>query len=226
MNRCDRHFCLSSINLNIVMSELSKIDAVIHELLERHQSEKEKPHEFKEGMLAMGSEGGRLVETIIRMRQPKLGLEIGTSSGFSALCAIRGDMTGEFKLITVDYDPAKAMWARENFERAGVTDRVEIITEDGLKAVQKLTGPFDFVLLDATKKQNLPLMEELLPKLTIGSVVLTDNVTTHTSEMLDFLDFVRNHPQLASGLMKVGNGIEFTVKLAPRLTDEIVAGDR
>jgi len=187
---------------------------VIAELLECIRAEGEKPPEFKEGMLAIGPEGGRFVETVVRAVKPKRGLEIGTSSGFSALCAFKGDLSGEFRLITVDFDPAKAHWARENFDRAGVGDRVEILVMDGLDAARQVQGLFDYVLLDAAKSQNLPILKELVPKLTAGAVILTDNALTHRAELEDFTRYVRNHYDLASSLVETGNGIEVTFRLA------------
>lgn len=204
-----------------------KIDDVIRELLEMHRQEKEsrKPSPYVEPMLAMGSEGGRLVETVVRSIKPKLGLEIGTSSGFSALCAIRGALDTDFKLITVDFDQKKADWALENFRKAGVEDRIEIIVADAMEVVQKLENRFDYVLLDAGKRQNLPLMKLLLPMLNIGAIVITDNAVTHADEMSDFTKYVRNHSDLASGLMTIGNGIEYTIKLADRITENVIEGD-
>lgn len=164
----------------------------------------------------MGSDGGRLVETIVRATNPRRGLEIGTSSGFSALCAMRGDESEQLLLITVDYDPAKAAWARENFERAGISGRIKILIEDGLEAARKIEGPLDYVLLDAAKSQNLPIIKALLPKLSVGAVILTDNMLTHEEEMREFAQFVRHHPDLASSMVAIGNGIELTIKLSPK----------
>jgi len=208
--------------------DTAAIDALIVELLDRHAAEKSSPPmHFRERMLAMGSEGGRLVESVVRMARPATGLEIGTSSGFSALCALRGALAAgaDLHLTTVDFDPAKAAWARSNFERAGVAGRVTILVEDGLEAARRLTGPFDYVLLDASKEQCLPILKELTGKLTPGAVVLTDNMLTHEAELREFARFVRNYPEFASALLPLGNGVELTIKLAPRVSDRIVPGD-
>lgn len=214
----------------------STIDSVILELLERHTREKDSPKdstiEFKEGMLAMGSEGGRLVETIVRMAKPKRGLEIGTSSGFSALCAMRGALSAyqdpaacPFQLITVDFDSAKAAWARDNFERAGVGGKIKILVDDGIAAAEKVEAPLDYVLLDAAKEQTLPIFKLLLPKLSPGAVVLTDNMLTHEEELRSFADFVRSHSDLTSAMYPIGNGVEVTIKLTERFINQIVPGD-
>ena len=196
------------------MSYSHSLDAVIGELLDLIASGKPIQGDFREPLHAMGRDGGRLVEAICRAVKPRRGLEIGTSSGFSALCAMRGALAAgaDFHLVTVDHDAAKAEWAQSNFERAGVADRITIVIEDGLDAAKKLDGPWDYVLMDAAKSQNLPILKALLPKLNPGAVVLTDNAVTHEAEMHEFTKFVRNHPDLASGLFAVGNGIEFTIK--------------
>ncbi len=208
------------------------IDSIILSLLERHAREKENPPEFRERMLAMGSEGGRFVETIVRSFRPKRGLEFGTSSGFSALCAMKGALAGysepsacPFQLITVDFDPAKAAWARDNFEKAGVGGKIKILIQDGLEAAHKVAGPLDFVLLDASKAQNLPIFKVLLPKLSPGAVILTDNMLTHKEELREFGQFVRHHPDLSSAMYSIGNGVEVTIKLTDRLTNEVIPGD-
>ena len=103
---------------------------------------------------------------------------------------------------------------------------IEIIVDDGLEVAKRFEDSFDYILLDAAKGQNLPIMKALLPKLNVGAVVLTDNAVTHADEMFDFFDFVRHHPELASGLMEIGNGIEVTIKLAERLSPTVVPGDR
>jgi predicted O-methyltransferase YrrM len=115
--------------------------------------------------------------------------------------------------VTVDHDPAKAEWAQANFERAGVAERITIVIEDGLDAARKLPGYWDYVLLDAAKAQNLPIFKELLPRLNVGAIVLTDNILTHAEETKEFVEFVRNHFDLASGTLAVGNGVEVTIKL-------------
>ncbi|MFN3820815.1 MAG: O-methyltransferase [bacterium] len=195
---------------------LSSIDHVIEELLHRYWEEKTHPSEgFREPMLAMGPEGGKLIETIVFSTKPRRGLEIGTSSGFSALYALRGALKArcEFHLWTIDHDPAKARWAEENFRKAGVDQHITLLIKDGLQAARELEGPWDYVLLDAAKWQNLPLMENLIPKLNPGAVVVTDNVLTHQKELQEFTQFVRNHPQLISSMFALGNGIEVTFKV-------------
>ncbi len=208
------------------------IDSIIRDLLDRHRHEKNNPAEFKEKMLAMGSEGGRFVETIVRSIKPRRGLEIGTSSGFSALCAMKGAMDAyanpslcPFQLITVDFDPAKAAWARDNFQKAGVGGKIKILIQDALEAAQGVEGPFDYVLLDASKAQTLPILKVLLSKLSPGAIILTDNMLTHEDELREFAQFVRHHPDLSSAMHPIGNGIEVTIKLTDRLSDEVVLGD-
>jgi len=208
------------------------IDSILRELLERHRREKDQPTAFKEKMLAMGSEGGRFVTSIVRAFKPKRGLEIGTSSGFSALCAFKGALEASgstsdiaFHLTTVDYDPAKAEWALKNFKQAGIEHHVTIIIDDAQKACNLIEGEFDYLLLDAEKSTTLGIFKVLYPKLAPGAVILTDNMQTHADELSAFSQYVRSHPGLASAMFPIGNGVEFTLKLSERLTDNIIPGD-
>lgn len=199
------------------MSPLDDLDAVLAELLNLIRTGGSLPGDFREPLHAMGPEGGRLVEVICRAVRPRRGLEIGTSSGFSALCAMRGALSAgaDFHLFTVDYDPAKAAWAQANFQRAGVADRVTVVVKDGLQAARELPGPWNYILLDAAKSQNLPILQALMPNLNPGAVVLTDNALTHQTELAEFIAWVRRHPRLVSGLFPVGNGVEVTFVSAP-----------
>jgi predicted O-methyltransferase YrrM len=75
-----------------------------------------------------------------------------------------------------------------------------------------LDGPIDFVLNDADKENCRRYVELLLPKMSSGGMILTDNTTTHAEQLAGFLDWVRRHPEVHSSEIPLGNGMELTTR--------------
>ena len=103
--------------------------------------------------------------------------------------------------------------ARENLAAAGVAEHVQIKEGEALASLQELSGPFDLVFLDADRPQYLAYLEQVVPKIRKGGLLVTDNVVSHAEELRDFLGRVKSHPELFSVTLPVGNGEELTYKL-------------
>jgi caffeoyl-CoA O-methyltransferase len=145
----------------------------------------------------------------------KLGVEIGTSYGFSALhfaAALR--QTGG-KLHTIDIKKKKCDAARLSFIRAGMDDIITCHLGDARDVIPIIPGEFDFAFLDADKKQIHAYFDLVWPRLKIGGMMLTDNVATHP-ELVPFVDFLHRLPDADSGTMQIGNGVEVTYKKAAK----------
>jgi predicted O-methyltransferase YrrM len=74
------------------------------------------------------------------------------------------------KLITIEYDPARAKTAAENIKRAGLSDVVQVIPGDAFKEIPKLTGTFDCVFVDAWKRDYIKFFEMMYPRLDKGGL--------------------------------------------------------
>ena len=77
-----------------------------------------------------------------------------------------------------------------------------MVEGEGLKVIPTLNGPFDFVYIDAVKEEYLGYFRAVEPKLTIGAVVVADNVIKHADAMRDFLDAVQNDPQYQTAIIR------------------------
>gem|GEM_PF-200932 len=162
---------------------------------------------------SIGPIKGKIIEDIIKKYKPKRILEIGTLHGYSAilmasfLLSVNDDddegndgnynTVKEIIVTCLEIDKNLVNIAKKNIEKAGLSDRIEVITGDALEIIPKLNNHyrFDMVFIDAVKNQYLrylKLVEEndLMNKEV--AVVIADNVLIYENEMKDYLEYVRN----------------------------------
>ena len=122
-----------------------------------------------------GALQGRLLQFISRMIRPARILEIGTFTGYSAICLAKGLREGG-KLITLEANDEYEKIIREFFEKSGITGRVELIIGDALQILPELAGPFDLVFIDADKREYGDYYDLVIDKVESGGFILVDNV--------------------------------------------------
>ena len=148
------------------------------------------------GQLAVSEEDGRFLRLLIASTKRHRALEIGGASGYSAIWMAQGLRETGGKLVTIEYDPTRARELAENIKRAGMTDVVQVVAGDAFKEIPKLNGTFDFVFLDAWKKDYKRFLDLVLPRLDRGGLFTAHNVVNKRSEMGDFLDAIQHNPAL------------------------------
>lgn len=121
---------------------------------------------------------GRFLSMISRMVQPSRLLEIGTFTGFSALCLAEG-MRPEGLLHTIDCRSEDISTARSFFDRSPFGDRIITHTGDALDIIPTLQEPWDLVFLDADKVQYINYHEMIIPMMRPGGWMIADNVLFH-----------------------------------------------
>ncbi|MFB8001099.1 O-methyltransferase [Nocardia sp. NPDC056000] len=122
---------------------------------------------------------GKFLYLIAKSSRARRVLEIGTLGGYSTTWLARA-VGKEGQVLTLEYEPKHAEVARENLDRAGVGDRVEIRVGAALDSLPVLAGenpePFDLVFIDADKVNNANYVQWALQLTRPGSVVIVDNV--------------------------------------------------
>lgn len=118
---------------------------------------------------------GRILAFLAKMLRPKYVLEIGTYTGYSALCFAEGLADGG-KIITLDVNEELEDFVLPFWEKAGVADQVEFHLGNALDILPTLDYQFDLVFIDADKGNYVKYYEMVLPKLRQGGVILADNV--------------------------------------------------
>jgi predicted O-methyltransferase YrrM len=165
------------------------------------------------GQLAVSEEDGRFLRVMIATSGAKRVLEIGGASGYSAIwmgLALR-DTGG--RMVTIEYDPVRARELAENIRIAGLSDIVQVVAGDAFEQIPKLTGTFDFVFLDAWKKDYKRFFDLVYPRMDKGALFIGHNVVNKRSEMEDFLDAVQKHPTMWTTIVSPsGEGMSVSLK--------------
>src|SRR5690606_20307382 len=131
-------------------------------------------HMLKPRMLS-GHYQGRLLSLLSKMLRPVNVLEIGTFTGYSALCLAEGLAEGG-KVYTIEAEEEFEERIRKNIASAGKSDAIELIIGQALNVIPQLSVTFDMVFIDADKLNYLRYYKEVIDKVRVGGVILTDNV--------------------------------------------------
>jgi caffeoyl-CoA O-methyltransferase len=165
------------------------------------------------GQLAVSEEDGRFPRLLVASKGARHALEIGGASGYSAIWIGMGLRETGGKLVTIEYDPTRAKELAENIRRAGLTDVVQVVAGDAFQQIPKVTGTFDFVFLDAWKKDYKRFLDLVFPRLDRGGLFLAHNVVNKKSEMGDFLDAIQKNPSLWTTIVSPsGEGMSVSLK--------------
>jgi caffeoyl-CoA O-methyltransferase len=165
------------------------------------------------GQLAVSEEDGKFLRLLIASTGRKRALEIGGASGYSAIWMAQGLRATGGKLVSIEYDAARAKELTENIKRAGLTDVVHVVAGDDLVEIPKLQGTFDFVFLDAWTKDSKKFLDVMMPRLDKGGLFTAHNVVNKRSEMGDFLDAIQRNPSLWTAIVAPsGEGISLSLK--------------
>lgn len=162
---------------------------------------------------------GRILSMFSKLIHPEYILEIGTYTGYSALCLVEG-LTADGELHTIDNNEELIDLQRKYFDKSGYGKQIIQHTGDALKIIPKLERSFDLVFIDADKHNYPGYLELLLPKLPKGAVILSDNVLwsgkvvekvdeddIDTIALLRYNKLLNQHPQLESVMLPIRDGL-------------------
>ena len=165
------------------------------------------------GQLAVSEEDGRFLRLLIASTNRKRVLEIGGASGYSAIWMAEGLRRTGGRLVTIEYDPQRAKELASNIKAAGMADIVQVVAGDAIVEIPKLQGTFDFVFLDAWKRDYKRFLDLVYPRLDKGGLFTAHNVVNKRSEMGDFLDAIQRNPALWTAIVTPsGEGISLSYK--------------
>lgn len=118
---------------------------------------------------------GRFLSFFTRLLRPRMILEIGTYTGYSCICMAEGLEEGG-RIITIEKNPELQTIFEEYTQKAGLSEKVTLMTGNAMDIIPTLNETFDMIFLDADKDGYLRYYEMVLPKLRKGGVILADNV--------------------------------------------------
>ncbi|HQW84881.1 MAG TPA: O-methyltransferase [Ferruginibacter sp.] len=161
---------------------------------------------------------GKLLELFSSMIQPKRIVEIGTFTGFSALCLAKG-LQPDGKLYTIEIREEDANTAKNYFNKAGMQDKIELCIGDALQIIPTLQQTWDLVFIDADKVNYINYYELTLPSVKKGGWILADNVFFH-GEVLEenlkgknakaiqaFNEHIKNDDRVQQAMLTIRDGL-------------------
>ncbi len=117
---------------------------------------------------------GRALSMISHMIRPKRILELGTFTGYSALCLAEGLAEGG-QLVTIEHNDELEETIKRNLSRSSLCNLIELIIGDCKSELKKIEGPFDLVFIDADKREYCTYLELVYPLVPVGGFILADN---------------------------------------------------
>ncbi len=163
-------------------------------------------------------EDGKILYNLIIKNHYKKALEIGTSTGHSAIWMAWALSKTGGRLITIEIDEGRYKTALKNFKRAGVEEYIDTRLADAHQLVKELKGPFDFVFSDADKEWYTQYFKDVEPKLVIGGCFTAHNVSDGFGGIKEFLDYVRSLPNYQTTIDRTsssGISISYKKSIAP-----------
>lgn len=166
---------------------------------------------------------GRVLAMLSRMIKPKRILELGTYSGYSALCLSEGLAPGG-ELITIEKDDELERIQSTFLDRSENADRIKRIQGDAMDVLQELDGPFDLIFLDADKERYPAYFPRLKTLLTTGGFILADNMLwdgkvmeeahdERTSAIEELMQLVKDDETMEQVLLPIRDGLLMAQKL-------------
>ena len=183
----------------------------------------------REDVPIIRKETSAFLKMLVAAKRPERILEVGTAVGYSALLMCRV-MPENCRITTIEKFPPRIAAAKANFREAGEEERISLLEGDAGDILKGLTGPYDFIFMDAAKGQYIHWLPEILRLLPEGGILLSDNVlqdgdviqsrfaverrdrTIH-KRMRDYLFALTHDSRLQTSVVPVGDGAAVSVKM-------------
>ena len=152
---------------------------------------------------------GVLINTFIKMMNIQNALEIGTSNGYSGLWISKALKSTGGKLTTIEYYEKRQSIAIENFKKCSVDDIIRPLQGSACDILETLDEDekFDFVFIDANKKEYIKYFELIKPHLTQKALIVADNILSHAEKVQTFVDAINDDVEFQYEIVEVPGGI-------------------
>lgn len=169
---------------------------------------------------------GRVISMISNMIQPKVVVEVGTYTGYSAICWAEGLASGGV-VHTIEVDDELEPKIQKFINRSAFADQIQLHIADAIDKLEELQGPFDIVFLDADKSNYSNYLDLVFDKVRVGGYIVADNVLwsgkvieelekmdADTKALFEFAQKVHNEPKLENVLLPIRDGLMIARKIA------------
>lgn len=160
---------------------------------------------------------GKILYDIIVENGYTSAVEIGTSTGHSAIWIAWALSKTGGKLVTIEIDKTRYLEAKANFKKAGVSKYIDVRLADAHELVPKLEGEYDFVFSDADKYWYKNYFIAMDPKLKVGACFTAHNTASHVNGIGDFLDYIEGLDNYTTTINRSSrSGISISYKTAKK----------
>lgn len=162
---------------------------------------------------------GRFLSFISKLQQPKLVVEIGTYTGYSALCLAEG-LAENGKLISIDVNEETSAFAKSFIQKTEYSNKIELVLADAKDYIPSIKESIDLVFIDADKKNYLNYYHLVIDKLNKGGLIIADNVLwsgkitmpesamdKETLALYQFNQFVQKDNRVENMLLPIRDGL-------------------
>lgn len=166
---------------------------------------------------------GKLLEIISGMIQPENILEIGTFTGYSAICLARGLKQGG-RLITIELNDELTSFSHNYFKRAGVDLKIVQMVGNALKIIPGLNSIFDLVFIDGDKREYVEYYRQVIGKVRRGGIIIADNVLwggqvtdkkitdPQAKGIIEFNEMIRQEKNIVEMILPLRDGLMIIMK--------------
>lgn len=180
-------------------------------------------HVLKPRMLS-GHLQGRVLSMLSHMIQPKRILEIGTYTGYAALCLAEG-LHPDGKLMTIDNNEELSVRTKAYFQQSSFANQIEMLVGNAMELIPKLEEKWDLVFIDADKENYLNYFNMVVDQMNVGGYIIADNVLWSgkvydssksdgaTESIREFNSSVHNDSRVQNVLFPIRDGLMIMRKL-------------
>lgn len=168
---------------------------------------------------------GQVLTMLSKMIQPECILEIGTFTGYSAICLAKGLREGG-KLITIEIDDELENIAKRYFEKAGLQHRIVLRIGSAIEIIPTLNDTFDLVFIDAHKTEYTAYYKAVFDKVKTGGIIIADNTLWNgkvfenpvdddyqTRGIIEFNKLIKNDNRVEKVILPIRDGITIIRRL-------------
>jgi caffeoyl-CoA O-methyltransferase len=171
-------------------------------------------------------EVAKLLSLIIKMKDSKNILEIGTAIGYSAI--MMNKASNNAKIVTIERNKDMIEKAEENIKSAGLENSIQVIEGDALEVLPKIDDKFDLIFIDAAKGQYKEFFSYCDRCLKLGGIIFADNVLfrgmianndlvvrrkiTIVKRMRNYLEFISKNKNYETSILSIGDGVAISLK--------------
>lgn len=175
-------------------------------------------------------ETARFLSVMTEIKKPKSILEVGCAIGYSSILMAQS-LESDGKISTIEYDGDMVSIARKNIEKAGFSDRIEVIEADAKEYLSYIEEDevFDIIFLDGPKAHYIYMLDECVRLLKKGGLLISDNVLykgmtaddnhvvrrkiTIVKRLRKYIDALMTHRELKTSILPLGDGVTVSVKI-------------